>query len=285
MQRISMTSSIVSTVDAEGRWELHRRAPHPLLRSSVLSYVGYREDTPMPVLRRELPQAQVVMVLNLGAPFAVGRVSDQLVPVDSFVAGIDLSHSFARSAGPACCIQVNFSPPGARQFFGVPMHALAGQMIPLDALLGARASRLLDRLAALPMWSDRFELLDRLIGRRVLPNALAPEVEWAWRQLMMLDGQGAIMNLTDELGWSPRRLIEHFRDQIGLTPKASARLLRFEQLVKLIQHEHDPVWSRLAGDIGFSDQAHLIREFRRFAGISPAAYVNSHRQDGEMVTS
>ena len=55
---------------------------------------------------------------------------------------------------------------------------------------------------------------------------------WAWRRLEVSDGGPPIGELASQLGWSHRRLIERFREQIGLAPKTVARVLRFHRVVR-----------------------------------------------------
>ena len=82
-----------------------------------------------------------------------------------------------------------------------------------------------------------------------------------------------IAALSRELGYSHKHLVSLFRDQIGLSPKLAARLLRFDRLVRELRLGPRP-WAKLAYELGFSDQAHLAREVRRFAGLTPSALLD-----------
>ncbi len=78
-----------------------------------------------------------------------------------------------------------------------------------------------------------------------------------------------IAMLGEELGWSPKRLIARFREQVGLPPKQVARLLRFQRVTNLFLATETPNWGALARQCGYYDQSHLIHEFQRFAGDTP----------------
>ncbi len=63
-----------------------------------------------------------------------------------------------------------------------------------------------------------------------------------------------------------------FREQVGLTPKTAARVLRFRSLCRRLDAE--PVrWAEIAYDCGYADQSHLIREFRKLAGTTPTDFL------------
>jgi AraC-like DNA-binding protein len=131
-------------------------------------------------------------------------------------------------------------------------------------------------------WDERFAVLDAALATR-LANAYdpSPEVAWAWRQLTISDGRVPIATLAEELGWSPKRLIARFRDQIGLPPKQVARLLRFQRVTNLfLATTETPDWGALARQCGYYDQSHLIHEFQRFAGDTPHGLVRRRLATG-----
>ena len=146
-------------------------------------------------------------------------------------------------------------------------------VVPLDEALGAHGARLVERLAETPTWEARLGLLDDELGGRVSVPALSPEVAWLRRQLVASDGQARVEPLMDETGWSRRHLTERFRHQLGLAPKAYARLLRFEHARSLLGCPHpNRTLADVATETGYYDQSHLTRDFVAFAGMTPGAY-------------
>ena len=81
------------------------------------------------------------------------------------------------------------------------------------------------------------------------------------------------MTVTRQTGLSHRRFIEVFRDQVGLTPKVYWRLQRFRQVLQRVHRAPRVEWADLALECGYYDQAHFIRDFRAFSGLSPSAYL------------
>ena len=72
------------------------------------------------------------------------------------------------------------------------------------------------------------------------------------------------------MGWSDRHLAREFRREIGLTPKAAARVIRFDRARRLLPRHSGAV---VAAECGYADQAHLIREFVAFTGLSPTRWL------------
>jgi AraC-like DNA-binding protein len=65
--------------------------------------------------------------------------------------------------------------------------------------------------------------------------------------------------------------VARFREHIGLPPKTVARVLRFEQAVRLAE-ETELSWLEIALRCGYYDQAHLIRDFRAISGCTPGTF-------------
>jgi transcriptional regulator GlxA family with amidase domain len=79
-----------------------------------------------------------------------------------------------------------------------------------------------------------------------------------------------IHRIAAEVGWSHRHFTAQFKQQVGLRPKTAARLVRFDGVWRRLE-QHKPLdWADIARDAGYADQAHLIRDFREFAGTTPA---------------
>lgn len=247
-------------------------AATPRLRGIVHEYWGYAERTGGPLRRRELPSAGIVFIVNLGEPLIVAQpgAEPHAIPGGGgFVAGLHETYTLTETSGSQEGIELRLSPLAAYRLLGQPMDALANRSVALDDLFGAWAGELGERLLAAPGWEERFAALDRALAARLHGvRSPDPEVAWVWRQLVASGGRAAIAALRDELGWSPKRLIARFREQVGVPPKQAARLLRFKAAVSTLGAT-SPAWSDVAQRCGYADQAHLIHEFRRFAGDTP----------------
>lgn len=263
---------------ALGRWEMAWGDPDPRLRAFVRRYAGFFEVTRAPLRRRELPSGDVHFIISFGPPW---DLPDPLVPDlrserhRSFVAGLDERHAYSEHAGVAHGAEVQFTPLGARAFFGLPMGELTGEVVALDALAGRAGDRLVERLAEAPTWADCFALLDAAIARRVAAAPAPPrEVAYAWSRLVATDGAVPVGALATELGWSHKRLIARFREHVGVAPKLYGRLLRFQAAVETLRSADDDLgFAELAALCGYYDQPHLYRDFRAFAGTTPSEFV------------
>ena len=265
-------------------WKLVHAAPAPALARWVLRYCGYVENTVTPLKRREVPFGGVPMIVNLGPAISVCGAGDRLSWIGrgtGFLAGLHDSYTLVETGGTQRGVQIDFSPIGATLFLNRPLAALSNAVIDLEALLGADGRWLIEALDAAPGWGERFALLDRVLTQRMLAaRPVAPELTHAWHCLEASGGTLEIGALAEDIGWSRKHLIRRFTDQFGLPPKRTARIMRFDRAVALLRAGTVESWSGLAIDCGFYDQAHMIRDFHRFAGSAPAEFLARQLPDG-----
>jgi AraC-like DNA-binding protein len=251
------------------------RAPHPALARHVRGYYGFTEETGGPMRRREGPGSSVVVILSFEHEWRIGDAKAPARPFErhtSFIGGLRHSAVLTEHAGRSEAIQVNLTPQAAHALVRAPMHELSDRTVELEAVLGADAVRLVDRLAETGGWSPRFELLEAALAARLANVRPSPDVEWAWRRLVASEGRVRVGALCAELGWSRRRLAQRFREEIGLPAKSVARLLRLEHALELLERDGSTGSARLAAECGYYDQSHLINDFRDITGVTPGGY-------------
>lgn len=266
-----------------GEWELIDARPDRALRPHVVRYIGWFERRATPLQRRELPSQYIPLIINFGSAIRVSRAADpaRWDSFGSFTTGAYDSYVLVETDAGAGGIQVDFTILGARRFLGIPLDGVTNRAISLDDIFGRDGQRLTSALHDAPSWDDRFDLLDRAIaGRLETARPLLPEMLWTWERIVRAEGQISIGALSADLGWSRRRLVERFKEDVGLAPKVFARVLRFHHAVESLKARDSRRLSDLALDCGYYDQAHFDRDFRVFSGVTPTELVRTLRPDG-----
>lgn len=265
-----------------GSWEMAFAAPAQPLAGLVDTYIGYDERDTSFTRRHELPGLFAVLIVNLGDPITIIDTAGYVIPVrsgDGFGAGLSEAYAVSESSGSQRGFQVMFTPLGARRFFGLPLHHLANRVFSLHDLLGAaRARHLIEALQGVNDWATGFRHLDTAICARVAADesfdlAGARQAAWALRRLQQDGGRLSIAALADEVGCSRKHLAAGFREHVGIAPKTVARLLRFRQVLQLVDGADRVDWSAIAQEAGYADQSHFSNDFRQITGRSPGAYL------------
>ena len=282
-----------------GRWRMAQRKAHPDLRAFVKGYLTSSSVLPTPVRERHLPSTEVPLLINLGAPHRHLNAAqpDKWTNRDgAWIVGLQNSRLLTEASGERDFLVVRFTPIGAHLFLRTPMHALAGQVADLSAIDPALASAVLDRVGGAKTWSDRFERIEELIANRIAQTTVPIGISQAWYRLEASYGHLSLTHLASLVDCSHRTLIAKFRTCIGQTPKATARLLRFNRAIRSLNElvrdggselagkpfiESDErrnrsetvSWADIAVDCGYFDQSHFIKEFSHFAGTTPSDFV------------
>lgn len=282
--RVSVQPLRVRRHESElGAWELVSREPQPRLRDFVAGYCGYVERGTRPLRRRELPSGDVVVILSFGPSILVSdpERGGAVARRTSFVAGLHGEHSVTEHDGAQHGLQLNLTPLGASAFLGAPAGEVAGRVVDLEDALGAEAPALLEQLHGLPTWEARFDGLEEHMAARLAGlRPSSPDVAWAWGRLTETQGRVTVAELAAELRCSRRHLAARFREQVGLPPKAAARILRFDRAARALRSGAHPSLAELARDCGYFDQSHFNRDFQAFSGWSPTELAARLLPDG-----
>ena len=246
-------------------------APHPALAAYVDAYVGYDHVLHRDAVHHGLPSGTATVIIAFDVPLdhgwvdAAGRTMYWTV-----AAGLHIRPALIHTNGRQHGIQIGLTPAGARALLGLPIAALAHVVADHRELPGGVPSGLHARLADAPTWTARFGLLDAHLLRqaqRFDRSIGAPEVAEAWRVILATRGRARVEAVARHVGWSRRHLEQRFREELGLSPKQSARVVRFDHARRLAATGR-PL-AEVAATTGYADQAHLTREWRSLAGQTP----------------
>jgi AraC-like DNA-binding protein len=258
--------------------------PAPALRPFIAGYAGFRQAGVPPATHRGLPSPYLTVIFTLDDPLTVAAHADPRQPpatYRSLVGGLHTSPALVTHEGRQSGIQLLLSPLGSRALLGMPAAELASIDVEGSEVLGPLAGQIVERMRAAVDWPARFAVLDQALTSRLGDPLIDPdpcdEVGHAWRRLVASGGTYAVSGLAAETGWSDRHLRSMFSAETGLTPKAAARVIRFDRTRRLLQRRAAAgsplLLADLAADCGYYDQAHLAREFRDLAGLAPSAWL------------
>lgn len=258
-----------------------RSSPAPPLRGLIAWYQGYRQRGQTPGRHRGVPSPYLTMIVTFDDPLVVAAHPDPNQPsgeYDTLLGGLHTTPALITHEGRQSGIQLAIHPLAAPALFGLPAGELARIDVDAAEVLGGAAAEMRERVQEAVTWEDRFAALDEVLLRLLRADHQArPELKHAWRRSIETGGGLRTRVLAEETGWSETYLERRFRAEIGLTPKALARVTRFDNAKTLLQRRAAGGESislvDLAVECGYYDQAHLAREFRQLAGCPPSRWL------------
>jgi len=266
-------------------FEAYIAFPSPALAPFVVCIWGVRGPDPS-YREAVLPNGLSELMINFGPAQKVWAYGEDEVDQDFgryWLAGIQDEPLVIGSPHGMDHIGVRFHPGGAHAFFDLPMSEVTDRVVDLDLLVGrGEAEELRDELTACPDHAARARAVEAwLLERRYAVHPYYSTVRRAVDVMQTSTFRTSVTELCERLGLSNRHLIEQFRRVVGLPPKAVSRIQRFNAVVEATMGRPpgDVVWSRLAYRFGFSDQSHLVREFKHFSGVTPTEFLARRTPD------
>jgi len=256
--------------------------PHPRLAAVVRCHWVFEggPDAAVAPARSEtvVPDGHPELIFHYGDRFAAAiGSSEALRPQPQHLFAGQLTRPLTlRGEGVAGMLGVRFEPWGAR-VLGLPADETTDRWIGLDDLPQRTLAALGDDVSAARDDRARIALVEcallGLIGQDAWrPDPIAVAFVERLRRARRPLRQRA---LAAEWGLSERQLERRINDAIGVSPKRLASILRFRALFDALQASAQPVWLDAALAAGYFDQAHMIRDFRRFAGAPPRVFMRS----------
>jgi len=163
---------------------------------------------------------------------------------------------------------VEFWVGGAGRFFSMPMTEVCNEIVPLADVWGCNGRSLRERLLEAPTPVAKFRVLEEVLLEHLAPE-FDPAIQYA---IAALRGGVPVSKVASRLGLLRRTLVRRFSSEVGITPKRFARVHRLQRVLRAVRRSSTPDWCALAVEHGFTDQAHLIHDFRDLTDITPSAY-------------
>jgi AraC-like DNA-binding protein len=245
--------------------------------AEVVAEVWFARGTIRGVRERIAPTGSTVLGIVLGDPIRQvpgnGR-GQPFLAERGFVIGPHDRPIINEPTGGTWAVGVVTTPTGARAALGVRPATVRGRIVEPEWSVFEAVRRDLLRDPGAAASIDL--VLDALEAGLDLTDPGLPRVAAAVRAIE-LDPVRPISAIALELGVSHGHLDREFARIVGLSPRVLARILRLRRLVESIDVYGQVAWTRLAAELGWFDQAHLIRDFKRFAGVSPGEYAEAQR--------
>jgi AraC-like DNA-binding protein len=209
------------------------------------------------------------MVFHLGEPFAEVCGERAQTQGRALFAGQLTGPLFLRSSTKIGCFAVRFTAGGISQFTRLRMNQFNDLIVDVqDVFEGSAAFS--GRMLAAATFEERVAIAEDFLLRQLRPGD--PVVAQALYRLESSAGTEPVLIIAKDLNLTARHLERRFAEDVGLSPKIFARIVRFQRALRLLESGNCS-GAEVAYETGFSDQAHLIRDFVQFAGIPPTTYL------------
>jgi AraC-like DNA-binding protein len=247
--------------------------PHTVLQDYVKRFwILEKEYTAEDSTEEVTPDACVELILNFGNPYVqVDGTKQRELPKVSLI-GLQSKPLTFRASGVVKLVAVRFFAWGALPFLKHEVQPHSTMRVELEAGLSNLVAKIAAKVHADEYQKAVEQVEDFLIGKRL--NALfePQQVRAAAKLLYHTKGQFRVAALADRCHASARQLERQFDQATGVSPKALARIIRFEAIRSRLMFQPDANLTDLAYEFGYTDQAHFIHDFKAFTNKTPSEF-------------
>ena len=247
--------------------------PHSSLQDHVKCFwIMEREYTPEHPTEDVTPDAHIELIVNFGAPYVLQTegAPDREMP-RAILVGLQSKPLIFRCDGTVKLVATGFYAWGALPFLADRARGLDN----LSATLGREWDDLATRIESSVREDDYDAAVaiveDHLIETLLTARVDLKKIESAAKMLYLQKGQFRVAELADHCNLSTRQLQRQFQDVAGVSAKRLARSIRFDEVRKRLMFDPEQSLTTLAYEHGYADQAHFIRDFKKFADRTPSA--------------
>jgi len=189
-------------------------------------------------------------------------------------------NTFTRRSGS---IIIELTPQGASRFAPFAMNEITNDIIPFTEVYGKEGMQLEEQIGNVPEPADKAALLQAFMVKKLQDtNSQQKIIDYAVNAIVKSNGRISVKALERQTGYSKRYLDMLFKNYVGLSPKTLSSVTRFQHFHLLWAKNPSPGFYRDEVFRFYYDQAHFIREFKRFSGYTPEQYAVTDNEFGRI---
>jgi AraC-like DNA-binding protein len=210
-------------------------------------------------LRGQPPYRQLIVGYpNVHLSFMTGRPAT--------VTGVPRGPVHRVLEGRGRVLGVAFRPGCFRPWLGRPVSTLTDRAV----------SGLFEWLPAAGVVPTVDEVEDRLRAHLPARDPMAEALADLVDRIAADPGLTRVDSVAEAFGTGVRRLQRLFADYVGVGPKWVIRRYRLHEITSRLGAQEPVDWAELAAELGYADQAHLVRDFRAMVGEPPTHYAQRY---------
>lgn len=172
---------------------------------------------------------------------------------------------------------VCFHPNGFLPFTTIPIKEMENIAVPLEKLFGKDGKEIGQNILNANSTSERLNLIETFLLNRLKDTTTIDQiVKSTVETILTANGQLSVDELSRQNKINTRQLVRKFSSTIGLSPKQLSKTIRLQTTLKTLLTKNITNLTKLAYENEYYDQAHFIKDFKEFTGLTPKEFYGEH---------
>lgn len=173
---------------------------------------------------------------------------------------------------------VRFHYDGFIPFATLPIKEMDDRAVSLEKLYGTEGTELEKKVVQAKTIKQKIESVETFLYKRLNPETIDRIVQSTIDLLLHADGSIPVHQLSEQININRRRLERKFSSAVGLSPKQLSKTIRLQRIIKLLLNKEYTTLTALAHESEYYDQAHFIKDFKEFTGLTPKEFYGDNLQ-------
>lgn len=250
--------------------------PHPDLQGFIKCYwILQVPAEPNPQKQKAIADGYIEMIFHLADDVRTyTEDKGYTIQPRAMILSHPVKPFFFEPTGTVDTFSVRFHPYGFSNLIDLPLKEITDKVLPLEELFGQEfAHQAIHLITQAESTQSRIAVIESLLFKRITtPQTVNHIIKNTIDTMMISKGSPSINVLTKENNTFRRQLERKFTQHIGLSPKQIGKVIRFQTALHMLLNQPEEKSSRIAYDAEYYDQAHFIRDFKQFTGLTPKSF-------------
>ncbi len=168
---------------------------------------------------------------------------------------------------------VCFHPYGFLPFASIPIKEMENTAVALTALFGNEIKEIERKILSADSTAERIAVIEKfLLEKLTHVDTIDHIVTSTVESIITANGHLSVDQLSKQSNTNRRQLVRKFSSTIGLSPKQLSKTVRLQAMLKILLNEEVESLIGLAYEGEYYDQAHFIKDFKEFTGLTPKEF-------------
>ena len=255
------------------------------LNSYIESMFHFKEFMPEHSIERVVPTGHVFIIFELDGITRYTFDNKTLKRNKSFskvwVSGVHKNYLSISAHNHSEMFVIQFKPGGAYSYFKQPINQITNQVIAAEEIFGQQILDLRRKLLKLYTAEEKFKAAENWLCSLFSKDKTPPEELLDFITSIHHNPTHKLSKMMSDYTKSQKHLIHQFKKYVGVTPKYYQRIVRFNEILQQLHQSKQVDWAQLAYQLDYTDQSHLIKEFKHFSGFNPEKFINKdyHKEE------